>query len=246
MNHPRPGATSLLTQLRAELRRAGLTAKAIGDRLGVAEPTVRRWLNGQGLTLDRLDALCALAGTDIRDLAAAAPSGGATRFTLAQERILAADRALAFLFFAILNGWQPDAFEREFGVPQPRVAAYLQRLDRLGLIAIGAGGRVRPLTDRAVSWQRGGPLAVAFDRTVKHLFLTLDYGAEDARYVADMVRLGEGGRARVQALFEALRLEIHRIAEQERMTPSEPADWTALFLLVRPLDMAEVGEGMAA
>jgi transcriptional regulator with XRE-family HTH domain len=240
----RPGASALLAQLRGELRRQRFTANAIADRLGVAEPTIRRWLRGQGLTLERLDQLCALAGIDIRDLVAAAPDSGAARFTLAQERVLAADRGLAFLFFSILNGWQPDDFEQEFGLPPARVDAYLVRLTRLGLIDIGIHGRVRPLTARAVAWRRGGPLAVAFDRTVKHLFLTMNFGAGDAHYVADMVKLSPAGRARVHALFEALRLDIHLLAEQDRAAKLDRYDWSALFMLVRPLDMAEVGRGI--
>lgn len=236
----RPGAAALLVRLKGELRRQGLTAQRVADRIGVAEPTIRRWLRGQGLTLDRLDQLCELAGIDIRDLAAGSASEGADRFTLAQERILAADRLLAFLFFSILNGWQPDRFDVEFGLPRSRVESYLERLRRLGLIDIGAGGRVRALTSRAVTWRRGGPLAVAFDRTVKHLFLSMDFGSVDARYVADMVKLSEIGRSRVHALFETLRTDIHMLAEQDRVTRQSRYDWSAILMLASPLSMEEV------
>ena len=56
-----------------------------------------------------------------------------------------------------------------------------------------------------MGWRPGGPLAIAFERTVKTFFLAMDFGAPEARYMSDMVRLSEAGRSRVHALFEALR-----------------------------------------
>jgi len=236
------GSAALLALLKVELRRRGWTAKAIGRQLGVAEPTIWRWFRGDGLTLDRLDQLCGLAGLELRDLIAALPPRGATRFTLAQERVLASDRALAFLFFAILNGAQLADFQRELRLAERKIAAYLETLSRLGLIDI-AGGRVRPLTTRAVTWRPGGPLAAAFDATVKQYFLTMDFGAENAAYVADMVRMSGAARARVHALYSALRLEIHKLAAEDQAAKMDSYDWTAVLMLVRPLAMEAVTEG---
>jgi len=184
--------------------------------------------------------LCALAGISLRDLVNSLPESGATRFTLAQERVLAADRPLAFLFFAILNGAHPDEFEREFRMPAARVEAYVQRLVKLGLLDQAPSGRIRPLTTRSVSWRSGGPLAAAFDKQIKHFFLSMDFGAPDAVYVSDMVRLSEAGRSRVHAMYAALRLEIHKAAEADRAAQLADYEWTAVLMLVQPLDMAAV------
>jgi transcriptional regulator with XRE-family HTH domain len=231
---------ALLAVLRTELRRRKVTGKAIAQALGVAEPTVRRWLRGEGLLLERLEDLCGLAGVTLRDLISLLPESGATRFTLAQERVLAADRPLAFLFFAVLNGAQPDAFGREFRMPRARVEAYVERLIRLGLLDRAPSGRIRALTTRSISWRPGGPLAVAFDKQIKPLFLSLDFGAEDAAYVSDMVRLSEAGRAQAHAMFAALRLEIHKLAETDQAAQFDHYDWSGVLMLVRPLDMTEV------
>jgi transcriptional regulator with XRE-family HTH domain len=236
----RPGVAAILVELRQELRRQGVRVAHLAERLGVAEPTIWRWLRGRGLTLDRLEQICTILGLDLRDLFARADEEGADRFTLAQERILAADRGLALLFFSFLNGAQRQECEREFGLGPERVDAYIERLHRLGLVDVRPGGRIRPLTSRSVRWRPGGPLAMAFDRTVKHFFLTMDFGASDARYVADMVRLSDAGRARVHALFEALGADIHVIAQQDRAARLDRYDWSAVLMLVRPLDIEEV------
>jgi len=208
--------------------------------LGVAEPTVWRWLRGEGLTLDRMDEICALLDLDLRDLVTRGEAAGEDAFTLAQERSLAADRGLALVFFAILHGAQPRDLEGEFALPGDRLHRHLDRLKRLGLIEGRGGGRVRARVRRSVRWRKGGPLSVAFNQSVKPLFLSMDFGAADARYVSDMVALSDAGRARVQALFEALRNDVHAIVEQERSARLPDREWTGLLMLLRPFDMREL------
>lgn len=240
----RPGYASILGVLRAELRLRNIRIPVLARALGVAEPTVWRWLRGEGLTLQTLDRICAHLNLDLRDLFAKAEDGAAEQFTLPQERILAADRGLALLFFALLNGADRQQCERDFGLSSERIDHYLARLERLGLIDIRPGSRIRPLTKRTVKWRIGGPLAAAFERTVKHLFLAMDFGGADVRYVSDMVRISAAGRARVQALFEALRADIHVIAQQEQAGRLDCYDWSAVMMFVRPVDLDDLRKGL--
>lgn len=239
-----PGVAAILAQLRQELRVQGMRVAELAARMDVAEPTLWRWLRGKGLTLDNLDRICLAIGIDVRDLLARSADGGADRFTLAQERVLAADRSLALLFFLVLNGAQRAECEATLGADGPIVDAAIERLGRLGLVDRLPGGRLRPLTSRSVQWRPGGPLDQAFNRVVKHFFLGPSLLEGDARYVSDMLWLGPNGRTRVQALFERLRDDVYLIARQEREAAAETGDWCALFLLVRPLQMARVTEDL--
>jgi transcriptional regulator with XRE-family HTH domain len=236
----RHGTAALLAELRRELRSRGLRVAWLAKGLGVAEPTVWRWLRGEGLTLERMDQICGLLDVDLRDLVARGEVLGEEAFTLAQERILAADRGLALVFFAILHGAGLRDLESELALPPQRLASHLERLTRLGLIEMRGGGRVRARVRRSVRWRKGGPLSVAFDQTVKPLFLSMDFGSPDALYVSDMVALSAAGRARVQALFEALRDDIHTIVEQERAARLPSRAWTGLLMMVRPFDLREL------
>jgi len=236
----RAGLAMILVELRRELKAREIRVGEVARQIGVAEPTVWRWLRGEGLTLDRLDEICAVAGLDLRDLLARDEDPAPERFTLAQERVLAADRGLALVFFAILHGAQRGDLRRAFSLAADRLESHVERLTRLGLVRASAGGRLRPGVRRTVRWRRGGPLAVAFDRTVKPLFLSMDFGAADAHYVSDMVPLGAAGRASVHALFEGLRDDIQLIGEQERVGGLADRDWCGLLMMVRPFDMAEM------
>ena len=231
---------ALLLELRNELRRKRITAKDLAVRMGVAEPTMRRWLHGKGLMLDKLDQLCRAAGLDMRDLLGGVPDSRPGQFTYAQERALAADRALSFLFFSLLNGAEPDSFQRDFKLPRARVDAYLQTLHRIGLIEYEPGKRVRVLTMRNVAWRPAGPLSKAFESTVRHYFLSVDFSAPEAAYVSDMVRVSSLGRARIHALFRAMRLEVFKIAQEDKDANLNQYDWTGILMLAHPFDMNTV------
>ncbi|MCP1472434.1 transcriptional regulator with XRE-family HTH domain [Sphingobium sp. OAS761] len=236
----RPGLAMVLSELRRELKGRGIRVRQLATELGVAEPTIWRWLRGDGLTLDRLDAVCALADIDLRDLLGRSVEEEADRFTLAQERVLAADRGLALVFFAILHGAQRLDIEQAFGLPRDRLNSHIERLKRLDLVRVATRGRLRPGVKRTVRWRRGGPLAAAFDRTIKPLFMSMDFGSIDADYVSDIVPLSPAGRTRVHALFETLREDIQLIGEQERAAGLEGRDWSGLLMMVRPFDIGEM------
>jgi transcriptional regulator with XRE-family HTH domain len=231
---------ALLGELRDALRRKRITAKELAARMGVAEPTMRRWLHGKGLMLDKLDQLCRAAGIDMRDLIGGLPDGRPGQFTYAQERTLAADRALSFLFFSLLNGAEPESFQRDFKLPRARVDAYLQTLHRIGLINYEPGKRIRILTKRNVSWRPAGPLSKAFESTVRPYFLSVDFSAPEAAYVSDMVRVSSLGRARIHALFRSTRLEVFRIAQEDKDSNLNQYDWTGILMLAHPFDMDAV------
>ena len=119
------------------LRAQGWTARRLAEKLGVGEATVKRWLTGRGLSLDGLDRLADIAGTDIAELSRLAEEGDeglADELTLAQERALSQDAFLSFLFIVILGGYSPTEVAKDFDVTPRQMEAALLRLERLALI----------------------------------------------------------------------------------------------------------------
>lgn len=235
-----PAMTGMLSNLRSILRSSSIRAGDLSRALGVSEPTVWRWLRGEGLTLDRLDQICGFLGVDLRDIVPSENREAQEIFTLAQERVLAADRSLSLVFFAILHGSQITEILETFKIPSDRLEQHLQRLERLGLIERTRQGRLKPSVKKSVRWHRGGPLSMAFNRTVKHLFLSMNFGDPSSDYVSDMVAMNAVGRARVLALFEKLREDVHLIGEQERDANITNRDWTGVLMMIRPLDIGEL------
>lgn len=242
-----PELPALMQALKSSLKQQGIRQADIATRLHVGVATVRRWLAGQGLTMERFDELCGLANITFAELAdevASAAPGRQTRFTPTQERALSQDQQLAFLFFSLLHGWAPEASQEDLQISPESLSQLLSRLVRLGLVDISAAGRVRLRTVPAVTWRRGGPLSRHFHERIRHLVLDADYGSPGLFYLSDIAKLSVAAQQRIRELMERLRRDIHEVAALDRRSAETDRSWQALFLLLRPLDMNAVRQSI--
>jgi len=228
----------LAAPLKAALKRQGWTTGSLAAELGAGEASVKRWLSGKGLTIDRLERLCALADLRLAELEALAdaPAAGlADELTLAQERALSRDPFLAFLFIVILGGTPMREIERDFELQAEPIEAALAQLEKLALIDRTGSGAIRPRVDRAIIWRKT-PMRLMFEERMKAQFLTMDFSSPDAVYSSEILKLSAAGAAELAELVERHRREIQALADQDRRTARLNRSWYAMLSAIRPLD----------
>lgn len=239
MTRSESNGPAMLTVLRRQLRQAGWTAPRLAAELGAGEATVKRWLAGKGLTIDRLERLAGLVSLTLGDLAREAEEMGAElapELTLAQERALSRNIFLSFLFLAILNGVPVDEIAADFEVPAGTMEAALARLERLALIDRLRSGRVRPLVDRALVFRKL-PLRSLFEQHMKPAFFELDYAAPDTLYTSEVLKLSPRGVAQLAEVMERQRAEMLELADRDRQAGLPGRDWYGILSVARALDM---------
>lgn len=233
-------STALLDALRRQLRRRGLRISDIARECGVADASIKRWLGGRGLTIDRLEQLAGLAGMTLSELAQAGeapPDHMSRELTLAQEKALRDDELLSFVFIVTLGGEPWQDIVSDFGVPQATVEAALAKLDKLALIDLLPGGRVRPRIVRSIIWRKA-PMRAQFEARMKPQFMTMDFAAPDAIYASEIYKLSERGAAMLAELIEQHRRELQALAEEDRRTSRLQRRWYAVLSAARMLDMS--------
>lgn len=235
--------SALLRALKAVLRQKDIRLSTLTERMGASSATIKRWLAGQAITLERLEELCDIAGVTLADLVTLSQDyldERASELTLAQERALAEDEPLSFLFFSILNDYPPSDFAEDFGFSELVMEQFFKRLVRLGLLRILPGGRIKRLASRDVTWRRGGPLARHFEVRVKRQFFSIDFGAPDTHYLSDMAKLSDAGLRRVDELAKNFRRDFHKIAEEDRAVADSAREWRTMLIATRTLGTADV------
>ena len=233
---------AILQALRRHLRYQGWTARRLAAQFSIGEATAKRWLAGKGLTLDRLEQLASLCRLTIAELARETeqpPADLAQELTLAQERALSGDVFLAFLFMTILGGEHPHDVAQDFEVPAVEMNAALVRLERLALIDRLPGDRVRPRGDRAIAWRKT-PMRALFETQMKPQFLSMDFGAEDAVYASELLRLSPVGAARPADLIEQHRRDVQALAAADRHESNAPRRWHGMLCAARALDTSSL------
>src|ERR1700743_74961 len=101
----------ILTALKAALKAKNLTYKTVAERLNVHEATVKRNLNGRGLSLEFLERVCNLADLRIPELMEMAEDGQDSRehhISIRQESGLASNLLSTFFFLLLQRKWTPE------------------------------------------------------------------------------------------------------------------------------------------
>lgn len=229
----------MLAVLRRHLRKDGWTILRLSHELGVGEATVKRWLAGKGLTIDRLERLAGMCGMVLGDLAREAEEQScelASELTLAQENALCSNIFLSFLFMTILNGIPPLETAADFAVPPRTLEAALARLERLALIDRLKSGKVRPLVDRAMVFRKL-PLRSLFETHMKRVFFELDYSAPETVYTSEVAKLSPAGAVQLAELMEQFRAQVQALADRDATSGAVPREWFGLLSVMRQLDM---------
>ena len=222
----------LVATMKRLLKAQGITYRELGRRLGLSEPAVKRMFSRQSFTLERVAEIATILGLSVAELADAAARSAPRLRTLteAQERELVSEPRLLLVAACVLNGWTPAEIMGTYALGKAETVKLLLRLDRMGLIALLPGDRVRLAVARDFEWLRGGPIDRFFRGQEKQDFLASEFTGEGEALSFVFAMLTPGARARVKGHVERLR---EAISELHRESLAAPFDERAgLCLLV--------------
>src|SRR5690606_33167578 len=185
----------LVNALKRSLRAQGLTYRELAQRIGLSEAAVKRMFSRRAMSLLRLEQICEVLGVGLAELGAEAGRGAEpmARLTQAQEQALVDDPALMLAMFLGINRWRQEDVMAHFAFTLPQWTALLARLDRLGIIELQPGNRVRPLTARNFRWLTDGPMERYFRTTLLGDYFSDPFDGELDRLLLLSGSLGPDG-----------------------------------------------------
>src|SRR6185437_7263839 len=141
----------IVAELKRALRERGLTYAAVASKLGLSVASIKRLFSTGDFSLARVDQICELMGTGLRELLEQAEERAAPSnpLTLAQEQELVSDPKLLFLTWLVVNRTSFEDIVRLYRFTDREALGYLIRLDRLKVIELQpanhlAARRARP------------------------------------------------------------------------------------------------------
>jgi transcriptional regulator with XRE-family HTH domain len=204
----------LIDTLKRCLKARGITYRDVAADLKLSEASIKRLFSERSFSVLRLEQICRLVDMSFSDLARLNDSRYQQRQTTlsaSQEAALADDAILLSYFYLLLKGWSIGRIAQRFALDEPRQVRLLAKLDRLGLIELHPGNRVRLLTARRIQWRRDGPVRRLYEREVKQAFLhdafsgsTAHFGFESAELAPESARLILRRLTRVTREFDEL------------------------------------------
>jgi DNA-binding CsgD family transcriptional regulator len=226
----------LKTVLKQQIRIRGMRYKDIADQLEVSVMTVKRYLNSERVPVEVLEDIGACLGLGLLELAelAKADSGGeALDLELQQETALASDYALALMRLLLYSGMTVSEIMDEYDIDEPTVVGLLTRLDRLKLIELLPGNRVRIRGTRYVEWKRGGPIRHTIQNDIRDHFVDMDFAGTDAFFGYETVRLTRSSIRQLEDHMRNLVRQIRILHSIDQGAKGEDKQWCTLLVAHR-------------
>jgi transcriptional regulator with XRE-family HTH domain len=224
----------LVTALKAELRRAGITYAQLARELGLAESSVKRILAKGDMPLARIDEILAVLRIDFADLARQIVDRRPPRRMLdpEQERALVADPRLLTVALCALSQWTFEQIVRHYRMEPAQVVAALVALDRLEVLELRPNNRYRLKIDKTLRWQPDGPLMRYFRERAMADYFSGDFDAE-----GEVLTLVHGQISPAQARWFAERLQrlAQDFAQQHLADQHLPDEARGAFTLLMGL-----------
>lgn len=203
----------LVTALKAELRRAGVTYAVLARELGLSESSVKRILSRGDLTLARIDQILAVLQIDFAELAARVARARpiAEMLTLEQERAVVADPRLLLVALSVTSRWSFEQIVSAYRISPAQAVGCLAALDRLGVIELGLNNRYRLKVDKTFRWRPDGPVMRYFRERVVDDYFAGSFGGDGETL---MLVHGEIAPASAAAFVEQLQRMAREFAQQ--------------------------------
>ncbi len=199
----------LIATLKRLLKARGLTYRDVATGLGLSETSVKRLFSSERFTVERLELLAGLLGYTLSELMAEAAGQGSRlqALTAEQEGQLVRDERLMLVAVCAFNHWSVDDIVNTYRLTRADCLKRLLVLDRMDLIALLPGDRVRLKVARDFDWLPDGPIR-------RHFILRNLADYVDSRFDAEGEQLALAFGMLNEASCVELHGELRRLAKR--------------------------------
>ncbi len=222
----------VLDVLRAELRAAGITYKALAERIGMSESSVKRMFGQKDMALSRLAAICKAAGIALEDVLrrAADARPQADTLTLTQERSLVAKPSLLLVAICCLGHWSLEQVTETYRLSEAECIGCLAELDRLGLIELKPLNRYSLRVSNAFRWLADGPVQQFFRDNVVADYFSGRFDGAGETLMCLPARLSLASAHELALKIQQLAGELARLHRNDRKLATGERDGFTLLL----------------
>jgi AcrR family transcriptional regulator len=235
--------SQIVAELKRALRASGHTYTEVAKTLDLSVASVKRLFSTEDLSLERVDQICELIGLDLREILDRALDRAepVNQLTVSQETELIADPKLLFMTWLVVIRTPFEEMVRDYEFTEREALQYLIRLDRMKVIELQPGNRVRLLVSRHFSWRPGGPVQKFIHQKLLREFFASAFAGPLEEFFFHGGRVSDEALGQIRRALRAASRECAEIIERDRTT-TQPKAGAAFVLALRPWNYSGFSE----
>jgi DNA-binding Xre family transcriptional regulator len=235
MSQTRP----LIDTLKKELRKQRITYRQVSEALDLSETSVKRLFSEEAFSIKRLEKVCELLHLDISDLVHLMERNieMTSQFTQVQEQELVSDIKLLLMALLLMNKLSFEEIIAVYDISETEGIRLLARLDRMNMIELQPGNRVKLMISQNFEWLPGGPIQKYFESTVQQEFLSSVFNKPGELRIFASGMISPSANAELTRKMQHLAKEMHDMNIDAEALPLEQRFGTSLMLAIRPWEV---------
>jgi transcriptional regulator with XRE-family HTH domain len=235
----------LVATLKRQLKAQGMTYRDVARALDLSEASVKRLFAGGRFTVERVAQIARLLGFTLAELLqeAAASAPRLQTLTRAQEAQLVSDPKLLLVAVSAFNHWTLADMVATYRISKADCIKRLLVLDRMGILQLLPGDRIRLLAASNFDWLPDGPIRQYFLKQAMGEFLDSRFDQPDESIDFAHGMLTQAAHAEMQAEVARLRARLHTLHEESAAAPRHAKRGIGMLVAMRnwePRSFAEL------
>ncbi|MFZ6861349.1 helix-turn-helix domain-containing protein [Undibacterium sp. Ji67W] len=236
--------SQILKTIKHQLKLQSKTYRDVAVALDLSEASVKRLLqteNAASISIKRLSQISQMLGLSLTELMQEADAQGQRLHTLelAQERELVADTTLLLVAVCAINHWTNTDITSVYRISETECLRHLLKLDKLGLLSLLPGNRIRLNLARDFDWLPEGPIQNYFRHKGMPDFLAAKFNQDDQTLNFIHGMLTDAASSKLNAELRLLKSKFAELHTESLAAPIRKRRGTALLLAMREWEPEE-------
>ena len=225
----------LVATVKRQLKAQGRGYRDVARFLNLSEASVKRLFSSERFTVERLARIGELLGFTLAELLHTAASSVPELDTLtkAQEAQLVSDEKLLMVAVLALNHWSAVDMVNWYEISTTEVVKRLRILDRMGVIELLPGDRIRRRARRDFDWLPNGPIKAYFAKQGVGDFLEGPFDDAEESMDFSHAMLTKAAQAELKVELRRLRRKLASLHEESVPAPLPDKRGLGLLLAMR-------------
>lgn len=231
-----PQTKPIIAVLKKELRKQGKTYRDIAVVLGLSEASVKRLFSEHAFSLHRLDRICEMLDMEINDLVHLMEQDMelTTRLSIQQEEELVSDIKLLLLAHCLINKWTFQEVIGNYDISELEGIQLLARLDRMKIIQLLPGNRVKLLISKDFEWIEHGPIQEFYENKIQSEFFDSSFlGTGEFRLFQSGMLTRTSNMEMIRKLKRVAR-EFNEVKTEDEVFPISERAGISMLVAIRP------------
>jgi transcriptional regulator with XRE-family HTH domain len=232
--------TKLIVEtLKQELRKQGVTYRQVAKALDLSEASIKRLFAESSFSLARLEQICELLHLEIADLIHQMEKNIELthQLTLEQETELASDIKLMLMAHFLMNRLEFSEIIEIYDISETEGIRLLARLDRMKIIELQPGNRVKLMISKNFQLRSGGPIQRFYEKVVQSEFFDSSFvgNGEFRIYVSGM--FSRDANSEIIRKVKRLADDAHELRKDSESLPLAERFGCSLIMAIRPWEV---------